>query len=269
MFPTTEGTHYGSTFDQTVEVSPSLLYLKALLSVLAGTPPPPDNPSATMDLSPVIESVAGGSYDPTTVGDYITVARGRRFDGNAAGRLVLNFGDGMEWATTSYWTDTQADAFFSIAGRVDQQAALQLVRADGVRSNEFPVLFRARRDYQKLPPGSVQIECATAGYTTDRCWAGTAEKRDYLAASHASYCCITGDSGTDTYALPTLLNGWKYDRLLFNQRGNPDGASASYSGFTPGPAGHTVSVDWSAPLGELVTYTFLVYITGPLGVPYR
>lgn len=266
QIPTPGSYYYGSTtFDQTAEVRPSLLYLSALLSLLGGTPSPA-HPLAEVDRAPLIASMAGRTSSEITGR---VVVGGRRFGADALGKLALNFEDGVEWVYPAYWTDTRVDGEFEISGRVDQPATLQVIRADGAKSNEWPVLFRAVLDYRALRPEVVQLECATAGHTTDTCEVGRRGQRDYLAGYHASHCCINGDSGTDTYALPTLLNGWKYEFLLFKHYGYPDEASASYSGFTPGPAGHTVSVDWGAPLHGYVAYTLQVFVRGPLGVPYR
>ena len=260
--------HYGqATYDQTIIVDRPLLRYSALQSWLAGSKGPPGNPAAAWHL-PSIDFFAGRSL--TEVTSFATV-EGRNFDGGAVGQLNLTLADGSLYSPyPTFWTDIEASVMFDVSGKLDQPATLQIVRADGTRSNEWPVMFRAGQQDLPFPPGLVRVDCATAGGTTDSCGPEQrANPPQFLVGFHESDCCYYGDSGTDTYTLPPLLNGWNYTAMLFTELGKPEGTASALSDVTPGPQGQTIQVAWSTPLHQSVSYSIMIRIEGPNGVPFH
>jgi hypothetical protein len=257
--------YYGSTtFPQPIVVDRPLLQYSALQSWLARSKGTPEDPASAWHL-PSIESVAGRSATEVTT---FTTVGGRNFDGSAIGKLNLTLADGSVFSPyPTYWTDTQASVMFDVSGKLDQPATLQIVTVGGATSNEWPVMFRAGQQDKFFPPELVQVHCATAGGTTDSCGPQRESPSMFLVGFHESDCCYNGDSGTDTYTLPPLLNDWNYTAILFSARG--DGTALRPSEFTKGPQGQTLTVAWSTPLHRSVTYSIMIRIEGPNGVPFH
>jgi hypothetical protein len=241
-----------TTFDQTISVGPWMGHLQALLSILATIP----------GQDPLIVAIASSSS--TEVRGRVVIG-GENF-GTSVGKINLVLQDRVVSAIPTWWTDNRVEGEFGVSGESDQPAILQVIRADDVKSNEWPVKFLATLDYRPLPAELIQVQCASTWGTTDQC---EQTKDNYLAGYHSSDCCVTGDNGSDTYFLPSLRNGWVYEFLDFNFNQNATTGMASPSGFTPGAAGHTVRVNWGMPLHEIVSYSLIPYIRGPNGVPFQ
>jgi len=258
--------YYGSTtFDQTVVVNQYMVNLAALLSWVGSSQPQPLNPRTVVALEPVIESMSARSSNELTGR---VVVGGRHFGINAIGELHLILQD--QTVTAAYpemWSDTTISTRFDVSGETDQPAKVQVVRSDGVKSNEWPVMFLAVLQPRTLPAKVIGVSCASAWGTTDSCYVVDGYPPDTFSGYHSSDCCISGDSGSDAYILPTLQNGWLYDWADFRELGSK--GQASVSGFTPGAAGHSIQVNWGIPLHSQVLYTLTVYIRGPLGVPFQ
>jgi hypothetical protein len=266
--PSKPNYYYGqTTFDQSIEVNPSTTLLTQLLSHLAGSAAPPER-IGTKVVGPLIISMSARSATEVTSGFHLG---GQYFGNNAVGKVELVFPDTTFAAGVSYWTDRDIQGGFDVSGEPDQPAYIQITRGDGLKGNEWPVTFLAVRDYQLFPASKVQVQCATAWGTTNRC--GTTQEYganeisgDAAYGYHSSDCCIFGDSGSDEFTLPALKNGWAYELIIFHDQ-SFDGESA-YSGFTPGSDAHVVTVNWSAPLHRTANYHFHIFVRGPKGLPY-
>ena len=100
----------------------------------------------------------------------------------------------------SLWQDTTIMATFAVSGETDQPARLQVVRSDGAKSNEWPVMFLAVLQPKTLPANLIGFACATAWGTSDFCEVANAYPPDTISGYHSSDCCVSGDSGSDTYS---------------------------------------------------------------------
>jgi len=258
--------YYGSTtFDQSLVVNQYMVNLGALLSWVGSTQPVNPRTVVAGPPDPLIESMSARSSNELT--GKVAVG-GKHFGTNAIGEVHLILQD--QTVTAAYpemWSDTTISTRFDVSGETDQPAKLQVVRSDGVKSNEWPVMFLAVLQPKTLPAKTIKVSCASAWGTTDSCYVANGYPPDTFSGHHSSDCCVSGDSGSDTYALPTLQNGWLYDWVNFQELGSK--GQASVSGFTPGASGHSIQVNWGIPLHGDVVYTLTVYIRGPLGVPFQ
>ena len=186
------------------------------------------------------------------------------------------------------WTATAIDVVWpsDISGVLDQNTTVQVVKANQVKSNEWPITFMAARTTKTLPYDDLKhIDCGIDS-NVDVC--GTWYDPDdfdgvYDAAPWPTKCvgticgshenawgAIGDDAGTDAFVLPSLKNGWQYsgtDKLKWNTSGGWLGA---LQGFQPGSSDSPVlSVKWSVTPNDDVVFDIAVIIGGPVGVPHK
>jgi hypothetical protein len=145
---------------------------------------------------------------------------------------------------------------------LDQRGTLQARTAANQYSNEFPVNFRAQRDFRLLPAndGTTKlISCGTdSNYDWCRGWVdpedntpsypGTGPLTVPIHGSHHNcWGCVGNDSGTDEYEV-TLANGWIIDSIDMTRgyKTNKNEAWASEPPLPPGASRWRPRIDWYA-----------------------
>ena len=170
-------------------------------------------------------------------------------------------------------------------GVMDQQGILQVRTASNLYSNEFPVNFRAQRDFRLLPPndGTTKlISCGTdSNYDWCRGWVDPDDNTPRYTGGgpltvpihgshHNCWACVGNDSGTDVYEV-TLANGWIIDSIDMT-RGYKANKNEAWASEPPVPAGASrwrPRIDWYATPSDTANYAINVTIVGPIGVPFR
>jgi hypothetical protein len=249
-----------------MHVIPSMFNLKTLLSVLAGYQHSHQDPRSQVPVfDPFISAVGLG---PNNELPYKVGLVGDHFGDTALGQLNLKFPDKVVSALVYVWREKELYGAFRADGEPDQPAAIQVIRSDGAVSNEWPVMFIATKDFRLLPSNLIVSQCASNTYTFDQCEIDPNSPDHNWTAFHQSNCCVTGDSGTDEYSLPTLHNGWVYDTIFVDELGMEK--NTSFLGvIAQTGASQTIQVNWSISLHHEVLYALRVFIRGPRGVPFN
>jgi hypothetical protein len=173
-----------------------------------------------------------------------------------------------------------------VAGVTDQQGMLQVRTGSNLFSNEFPVNFRAQRDFRILPPGDPAVRLIDCGKDSnwDVCngWHDPDDERPsgfgggpplttIQAGHHNCYACVGTDRGTDTYQV-VLRNGWVLESMdwfgVFKSTPK-DEAWAYQPSFPAGASRWSPAIKWYATSDDTAHYSINVHITGPIGVPWQ
>jgi len=173
-----------------------------------------------------------------------------------------------EWYNTLIWVEVPP-----FTGEKDGTASIQVETAGKIASNKVNVDFEATRDIVQLPKNLVQANCADFGGCDDVCM----DEDTTFSAFHHTRCCVSGDSGTDTFKITTpLKNGWVFKNYTFDTWYKYHGKAGVTNYTGEGSPTMEISVNWSTsgPFANdqwerLVDYWGDVYIIGPKGVPYQ
>ena len=186
------------------------------------------------------------------------------------------------------WTPTLIEINWpeNISGVMDQDTTVHVVTSNQVKTNAWPILFRAAVTSTEFPFDELtQIDCGTDS-NSDIC--GTEiDEGDFdgifdfnpfrgpcsgtICGSHENvWAAIGDDKDNDVFGLPSLKNGWEYDgfeKLKWNTSGGslsgPTGLVSNSS------AGQTLTVKWMVTPNDDVEYDVAVRIRGPVGVPHK
>ncbi|MGH7207622.1 MAG: hypothetical protein ACREI2_15605 [Nitrospiraceae bacterium] len=191
------------------------------------------------------------------------------------------------WLTNLVWTNTFVGGTIptDVFHVKDQSAKLLIVTKGNLKSNEYPVNFRATQEVKLLPQSDVKYWCSTEA-DEDWCNGSLVSNSPFCShlfgGSNASaagrhYTChdwIGDDKGTDEFQA-TLKNGWvfhSHDWWEYTARDGVEGECSQVhsTGFTPGGSWTKVLVDWiTCNYRGLVMYDILMDIVGPAGVPHK
>jgi hypothetical protein len=182
--------------------------------------------------------------------------------------LLGNFPGGRVELDVVEWTDQMVAAEIpgSLKGVVDQEVRLQLVLADGQRSNEKPAQFLARRETLELPAYMVSnVNCAHP--QPSRCETTSPLGADEIFGLHHG---DDSQGGRDEWRL-VLGSRWAVERIDYLARVGE--VQASVRPWLQGA--QLLSVDWrSQRAGRSITtseyhamYKLRLLVTGPAGVP--
>jgi hypothetical protein len=181
-------------------------------------PTPPAPPPVIASVQPQVIGPAG----------FITL-QGSNFDPEHTGQgeLLLLMSDGPRSLDLATYFDTTVSATipFNISGVLDQTARLQIKRGDGVLSNVVEVSFVAARDSMVVPSWAVRANCSF-GATWNKCndngelgycvleLPPTGIVNLTINGFHNEDCLATGNSGSDSYAIPlNPNNGWRLESV--------------------------------------------------------
>jgi hypothetical protein len=182
-----------------------------------------------------------------------------------------------------FWNPTNVLGFIpgNITQVMDQPATLQIKTAGNKWSNEYPLNFKAAKEFVMLPytdPAVKLIACGTDS-NRDVCneWADPDDGlwfasicADTFYGFHLNVWGAIGDDvGTDKFEI-TLKNGWVIDGgkvYVYVDQGE---------GYTLGPGTVPVgvtswkpSVQWNVSPNDDLCHGADVYISGPKGVPWK
>jgi hypothetical protein len=185
------------------------------------------------------------------------------------------------YLTTLGWSDGHAygqlpgaDVIFGV---MDGGATIQIIRADGVKSEPYLVHFTAAHETRTfLPASAMHVDACSHDGDENQCndWA------DYtgpypigphtILSFHDKFLKNTGSPETfhDFYSFH-LANGWEWatgdvDTLIW-QGCRPD--VIGYRVFDYTRSDVKLDVDWTIDCS--IIYTFDLYIYGPKGVPWK
>jgi hypothetical protein len=158
----------------------------------------------------------------------------------------------------------------AMTGVLDQPATIRLTTAAG-KSAWWTPRFVATRDLQLLPWQDVQAQCSQIGWRNICNLVGDepldAKKFNpqfatTLMAGHQMPGNVVGGYDTDSISA-TLLNGWAFHSYSLN-------GGERVVGFVPGATSGSIGVEWKCPTTLcIVRYSLDVYISGPVGLPYK
>jgi len=175
-----------------------------------------------------------------------------------------------------FWTPTQ------VIGQVpdnitqvrDQQVKLRIKTKDNKWSNEYtPVKFVARRDKVFIPSSDPAVTVASCSDDANwnSCGTGPCLFPATLCASHENcWACVGDDSGTDTFHI-TLKTDWVFtsNSIHVEVSADGEGSASALPGLKIAPNVWRQSVSWSVTPDDWVEYFVGVFITGPIGVPWK
>ncbi len=182
-----------------------------------------------------------------------------------------------EWTSTMVGVRWPAD----IRGVRQQSGALALTSAGGKRDWRS-VTFSPEPDFKTLPQADVQVvSCGTDG-NRDRCNSvfdpddfdsrpnsPESGSLDSIWGLHYNVAgAIGNDSGTDHYRI-ALKNDWTMESfhwVVHVKAG--EGSAQKPGGFTKG-ASWSPSVQWLVTPSDVLSYTGVVTVSGPIGVPHK
>lgn len=186
----------------------------------------------------------------------------------------------LGWADSHVFGEIPAD----ISGVMDGIATVEIWRSDGVKSNAFPIQFKATKDLQILPLTDVTVKSCSTAADTNLCnnWSDSSQltipqnvkPTPSLYGSHAFFIPLTSNqsqSGQDVFAF-TLQNGWAFDNSVWGENGISYTASgcnqylANEDLPSPSMPGQ-VMVKWGT--GCNIQYHVSLHISGPKGVPWK
>ncbi len=184
---------------------------------------------------------------------------------------------------------------YDICDVPDHAAKLVVVTKDGYKSNEWPVTFLAGKEVRWLSWQEIQVVSCGQDGNIDYCnnnkshdwdcaawdeyvddgvpgaqWTDDSSGQPAIAGFH--YNCwgaLSSDSGTDSYQLPALKNGWK----LFHAGAWTHASEGSISGPTPAMVSEATSwapsFAWTTTADDYVAYKMSIGIEGPCGLPHK
>lgn len=211
-------------------------------------------------------ALPSGQFTP---GGLIAVRGCRLGHRRGAVHMLGNFPGGRVELRVAEWTDQMVAAEIpgSLKGAVDQQVRLQLVLADGQRSNERPVSFQARRETLELPAHMISnVNCAHP--QPSRC-----DMSPPYGGDDEVFGLHYGDDsqgGRDEWRL-VLGSSWAFERIDYRAR-----VGDVQAGVRPWLQGsQLLSVDWRSQRAERsittseyhAMYKLRLFVTGPAGVP--
>jgi hypothetical protein len=210
------------------------------------------------------------------------VAHLKRWDGS----------DQLQMLGIGPWSPTMIEIHWpsNISKVMDQDTTLQVTTANQVKTNEWPIVFRAALESTVIPWNELKdVTCGTdsnadtCGTTWDaddesdilfglggtiKPW--TAPCGGTICGSHENvWGAIGDDSDNDVFVLPKLKNGWQLsglEKLAWNTSG---GSLSGPSGFQPNGTEGTLTMKWTVTPNDDVAYDIAVNIAGPRGVPHK
>jgi len=204
------------------------------------------------------------------------ILQGKNF-GDHPGQFLLKapgFQGGSVSLGALQWSDTVvAGVIPNIFGVQDQHARLQIVTADGVFSNEWPVTFTAAREVRLLPGNIFKINLSTHDYYNVEQLGD--ETTGYTARiSHSPEPTpvanlFHGADGTDALVCQ-LRNGWVYAGYRWTD--DTSGINGSPFGPLPEPVGQAdirLAVSWFHDTFSSAQYGLVITAVGPVGVPFQ
>ena len=152
--------------------------------------------------------------------------------------------------------------FPSVLTGLDQPSSLEIVAANGLVSNAYPVEFRSQRAEVHVPNQAFRTVACGGGDNT--CTSGDPNVPTSVTASHGTPGPGNlGGSGTDLYSCQ-LLNGFTYSRYEWAFQ---DGINGGPFGADPEPLGSAsinLKVSWFYDVAGIAYYGLNVFAMGPI-----
>ena len=237
-----------------------------LRQVLEQAKTPTPAPSGKIPCTPKITSLSNGS-NPIYPGMAAFLAGGGCF-GSQQGTLRIEgqFQGGSLSNLISLWNDHLVIVSIpaNVTGAPDQTALVSVVRADGTASNKLSVPFVANRELKRLKSNEVTVVCSYGADIND-CDPSAGRTFDGV---HANTLDLTSDHGTDKVKF-SLKNGWVLHSQEFVTGNWGFGGHGSKGQFPVGQAAGDITYPFTVDPASYIRFYSLVYIEGPVGVPYK
>jgi len=194
------------------------------------------------------------------------------------------FSEELSWA---YWSNETVAGQIpdSISGVKDQIVELR-VKRNGILSDPYYVFFVAKRDTKALLYSDSVVTLVQCGDDSnyDNCnkvvdggetpvfWQyGTGCFETFCGIHENVWGAIGDDTGTDKYKVSGLKNQWILDGISVSKY--KTSSNEVINDPSPGLGTATTSwntqMSWKVTPNDRVAYTVSVFITGPIGVPYK
>jgi hypothetical protein len=214
-----------------------------------------------------IAGIVGKNFgsDPGTVKANLTTWNGGSFTVDLNVTEWHNTMVGVEWPT-------------NISGVLTHDATVQITTAAGLTSEEHIVKFTPEIVFKTLPMEDVSVtSCGTDG-NADQCndWHDPDDAGAFFPAPAGSFfgfhynvwLAFEDDSGQDVFSV-SLKNEWEFESWSFSKEVEPGEGSVTIPPQPGKVASWSTTVKWVVTQDDSVSYSIVVTIGGPAGVPHN